>query len=129
MKKQIKILLISLFSFSLFLFLIYYPILKPSKYSVVAVCVEDSERLLEEQGLFIAGSTYVNFTEDGEIENIRVSLLSDDKIVYKHELIHVKQAMQKRIFSCHNTVLMFTNELEAYTMQFLPNRIFEKIYL
>ena len=125
--KTWKIILILLLFFSASFLVLYGPILQPSYFSVVSMCDSDGEDILREHNMTLAGQTTVTYNETG-IENISVILYYNDTAIRKHEFVHVVQAKQNRLFGCNNQIFMYICEMEAYTMQRLPDNIFEMIY-
>ena len=120
------LLIIFVIIFTIFL-LIYKPILRPSYFSIVAVCAIDGEDILAENNLTVGGQTIITYNETG-VENITVIIYGNDTYLRKHETIHVVQARQNKLFGCTQILFAYLNEVEAYTMQNLPDKIFIKIY-
>ncbi len=126
MKTWKVLLIIFVIVFTIFL-LIYKPILRSSYFSIVAVCVINGEDILAENNLTIGGQTRITYNKTG-VENITVILYTNNTRIRKHETIHVVQTKQNRIFGCKHILFAYLNEVEAYTMQRLPDDIFRKMY-
>lgn len=98
--------------------------------SMASVCYPQMQEKFESQGFVTLGV----FT--GSAGNTTVQVFVNPKYeelhrrVLKHELIHKRQYEQGRSFlGCSLFgVFSYVNELEAYTFQNLPDRIFEKLY-
>lgn len=120
----IGILLISL--------VIYSSIIKPSYVSYLIAC---NPNLSEEKfpDSVILGQTTSFINESGELE-IKVEVLDignikEERKTLRHELVHVSQI--KRGFPslrCSNPVQKYIAEVEAYTLENLPDNIFYIFY-
>ena len=126
MNKYLKTMLIifSILIFVLFLNYFYSSIIKVARISTIAACFPAAITQDINKNYIINGET--NSFKNG---TIIVNLYSPNKEVLKHEIIHVKQIKQKRLYGCqYNGFLRYINELEAYIGMKLPDNIHEKIY-
>ncbi|MFW5793863.1 MAG: hypothetical protein ACOCV1_00035 [Bacillota bacterium] len=98
------------------------PILIPSYYSVVSACGYLDEEKLNEQGKFTAGKiTVERYNQTNEIKNYTIEVFIEDEelkeTIMKHELCHLRQAEQNRLYGCNHLILKFFNEVECYIIQ------------
>jgi len=121
MKKGSRIILGS-FLLILLLVLVVY-VFYPSYLSVYSVCSPDSFEEDFGDRYYIAGSV------TQEEENVTLYLEENyDLKTLKHEYIHLFQFSQNRLYGCNRILLKYFNEVEAYSMSNLPNRIYNWFY-
>ena len=120
--KKIVILSLVLIVFFILIDSIFYP----SYLSVVQSC---SPTYFEEtygDRYYVAGQTTLNEST----QEVEIYLVDEtDLITLKHELIHISQ--YNRGFprlSCSNILSKYISEVEAYTFEKLPNRIYNWFY-
>jgi hypothetical protein len=115
-----------------FKFTLYDVVLIPAAISSGAACAVDVEEYLNGTGYVIAGTTTAEIEKvNGEdvITDIKVEIFNKDPRVSKHETVHVCQL--QRGFpstSCDHKYQKYFTEVEASTMQYLPNSIFVRTY-
>jgi hypothetical protein len=111
-----------------FLLIIYWDILEPAYVSFKIACNETEAKELFPNWT-VQGTTY--FNSSGFI-NITIEEGLDKKQeirVTKHEIVHANQIKNNVIFDCkEHPIIWYFNEVEAYTMQNLPDWIFYKFY-
>lgn len=125
MKKTLKIIFYVILSLSLLILI--SNILFPSYLSVHSACYQESFNNLY-GGIFYT-SGYLNVDELDNETIIEVYV--EDELDYrtlKHELVHLNQYYENRLYGCNNLIRKYFNEVEAYSMSYLPNSIFYKIY-
>lgn len=124
MKPVVKVMIIVVIFLVLFKFL-----LLPSFLSTVMYCTPGGEELVEKKGYYLAGATIHTYNETTEEEDVEIIIIDKSPTTLKHELIHVKQI--ERGFpniGCGHPIQRFIGELEAYSMQWLPQPVFDWIY-
>lgn len=103
-------------------YLLLHNVLVPAYYSWAYVC---SPQEIEGSGVVVSG--YFNWSdysitileENGTIEYDRT---------LKHEIVHLNQAINNRLYDCNNTLGFYFNEVEASIGELLPDKIFQIIY-
>lgn len=96
---------------------IYHEIIFYSYLSVVSVCDEKKFEDSYSDNFKTGGSLSVSVNENGE-ENVTVYISDEaDTGLSVHELCHLKQYHQHRIFGCDHQILKLTNEIECYSAQ------------
>jgi hypothetical protein len=120
MKKLIFVILGILAIVFLLLGIFFVKVIKPSILSVKYACMDISEEDLNEMGYMISGNYNVSSNE--------ITIYVDSPSVERHEIIHFVQSKNNRNFGCNNRFLMTLNEIEAYSFQGLPDKIFYEIY-
>ena len=105
-------------------FFAIFKIIYPAHLSTVGSCVDNSEEFLNEKGYQTQAITLY----DPKTNNVSIIYYEIDKVVVKHEHVHRVQAEQGRIWGCDHIKLKYLNELEAYTFQYFPDFLYNKIY-
>ena len=98
---------------------LYSKVLYPAYLSVITVCNVGGEEELGEAGYVILGKVETTPT------NVTLTLYSEESFVLKHELCHIKQWQQNRLYSCDNRLFMYFNEIECYIIQTTPDFLFD----
>lgn len=93
---------------------------------MVSVCNPHGAEIINKSGLVIAGIFQMNLTTG--IGEIKINPEFANKKTIKHEIVHSLQAEQNRFYSCEFPQAFYFNEIEAYSMSYLPDWIFFKIY-
>lgn len=83
---------------------------------------------VEQQGYVRQGYTQTYYNDDTNKTEVQVKILTEDPSVSKHELVHVMQFEQGRMYTCDNPIGRYLNEAEAYIMQNFPPRVLNAIY-
>ena len=113
---------ISLGLFVIFVINIYYK----ADISVKGICFPEKMPT----NIIIGGET----TYNNGTTNIKIFVEDKDKKILKHELCHANQFKRKTIYISKNQcqglglVGFYLIEIECYTSQNIPNKIFDKIY-
>jgi len=132
MPKKIKILIVifSLAILSILLsgfYILNKEVLKPSYVSYTASCNPDSFET-KFPDYYIVGET----TYDGENITINVTETTDlelNKEILKHECIHKNQILREFLMpNCSKPIVHYLAEVEAYSFQNMPDKIFNVIY-
>lgn len=111
--------------------LIYNNYLRPAYWSTAINCklLDKDEQNIK--NLSIAGETII-FTNETE-KKINIRIISNDKNTIRHELCHVRQEQQNRLFGCNLLILNYANEIECYVSEDIPflfdSRIVDEIKL
>lgn len=113
----------------------------PAYLSHITVCTIGGKEKVEELGYILTGSININgdnytgkllTTEDFEKVNdsdIHINILESDVQTIKHELCHYYQITRRDWrFGCDNPWKHYFMEVECYTTQYLPEKIFFLIY-
>jgi len=121
---RIVIILASLILISLFSYYVIYH----AHLSVIGACRPDA--LPAEAVILGTFSIQLNTTDN--ITDITTEIQINENIidtkyyipVLKHELCHLRQYNQNRLFGCKNPALLLLNEIECYSIQ----RFYELLY-
>lgn len=110
-----------LFFIVLLLIVCYEPVFKRAYYSTQSNCYPETIPLIEAKGYEIQG--FVNATTINDTEIINVNIFNYEPSVIRHEMCHVAQFKQKRLFNCVIKHLNYLNEVECYLFEKLPIKI------
>ncbi len=121
----------------IFIIVLIHYILVPSYFSVAVACFASGEEYLEEQGMVVVGQVISGSDlETGERKEPEIKIAEfidvDSDLynkIWKHENCHVNQI--KRGYpslSCGNLVQKYLSEVECYTAEHLPDRIYYMFY-
>jgi len=118
LKKALIFLVVVAILVGLFLFFenVYYP----AKLSVKTSCGDFTREELNIQGYYVAGEYFPS--------SDTIVLYDEDPTVLKHENCHKVQAEKSRLSGCSNRFGLMLNEIECYSTQNLPDRIYYWIY-
>lgn len=111
---------------------IYSIVLKPSYVSYSLACNPELSNKLFPNSI-ILGSTTTFINEYGERE-IKVEIkdtgnIKKDKRTLKHELVHVSQIKRNfPLIGCNTPIQKYFAEVEAYSLEYLPDRVFYVFY-
>lgn len=127
--------LIFFFVLSFLFLIIFFSITKiatPAYYSVIANCYPDRD-ILNNSGYRLAGSLDIsasNLSENINLLttqdlyntskklNLAITLYTNKTSVLRHELCHMEQYNEKRLYSCDNIKRLYFNEVECYIQEF-----------
>lgn len=125
MKKRL-IQLIIVFALMIFI-LSFLFIFRPAYWSTSSVCFEkELPCTVKRAGMIIINQT--NNQTDVEIKIFERESTPEYEIAEKHEYCHLQQYKQGRFYSCDIPALVYLNEVECYTAQYLPNSIYNLFY-
>ena len=123
MKKTIKWLLIGIIILLLLggFYVFGKYVVFPSYLSVKYACTNVSIEEMQEQGYTIAG-IYRPSTN-------QIIIYDADPMTFKHEKCHYYQNLKGNLNNCSNQFLLFLDEIQCYTVQYLPDKIYNSLYL
>lgn len=129
MKKKSKIFKISLIALSLLILIILYQIFQtilfPAYVSYTFVCSPQVFNESFSEKYAILGTAQFNEeTNETEIKVYETESPEINQLTLKHELIHAAQN-ERSPMTCNNVYL---REAEAYTFQYLPDKLFVFFY-
>jgi len=112
--------------FFLGLFLIAFNfILLPAYYSVIGECTVNGNKIAESNGYKVGGTFTINYntnntsTENCSQPQLKIAYTANRTDLLRHELCHLKQYTQHRIYGCDNLIGIYKNEAECYLKQHL----------
>lgn len=118
--KKIFVFLIILLGF-IFLLFLSNNILYPSYLSVANACETISEEELNNSGYVVVGE-YESCSDT-------IIIYYNTTSVNRHEKCHKSQNANHRLYSCDLKVFLFVNEMFCYSSEYLPEKIYKRIYL
>lgn len=114
-KRNEILIIIVVLIISILMITIFINILKPAYYSYLGNCKSNGYELIVQAGYMVGGQTtgYENETPE-------VHIFVEDNRVIRHEYCHANQILQHRAFDCSSPFGNYINELECYTLQYIP---------
>ena len=117
--------------FFLLVFFMFIKVFFPAYLSYADVCTDiDIE---SKYNVYIAGKVSVGNGTTGRdgtinIEDITIELYTNDPKVLRHEIVHVNQLLRGWAPGCDKPLQKYLTEVEAYSMQYFPDKIFYIFY-
>ena len=100
--------------------LLFFSIFQPSWNSYTTGCGLKTDQELFDQGYIIAGQTeQVDNLTTGKRE-VTITVVTNDVETIRHEVCHLNQIRNNRLFSCERPILRYFNEVECYVLENFP---------